>query len=88
MDTYEALFAYFSGFLPEITEMKLTFTQIERILGRSLPPTAWHYRTWWEHPGELRQPPQVQAWTAAGWRVEMVDQHNGWAWFKRIRCDW
>ena len=85
MDVYEALFVYFSGLPIETVEITLTFTQVERIMGSTLPATAWHYRTWWEHPGGRRMPSQVRAWMRAGWYVEMVDQHKGRAWFRRTQ---
>ena len=85
MDAYEALFVYFSGLPNDTVQITLTFTQVERIMSISLPATAWHYRTWWEHPGGPRMPPQVRAWMTAGWRVKMVDQHKGWALFGRIQ---
>jgi hypothetical protein len=45
----------------------LTFSQIEDILGSSLPGVAWVERSWWEHsePGSQRTR-QSDAWTQAG----------------------
>jgi hypothetical protein len=84
MNGYDALTTYFERLPADTDEVTLTFAQVEAILKRPLPPGAWHYRTWWQPPGMVRTPPQVRAWRTAGWDVYLVDQHAGWAWFKRI----
>jgi hypothetical protein len=48
----------------------LTFTGVERILGRSLPTSARKHRPWWRsHDGS----PQARAWLTVGRRVATVD---------------
>jgi hypothetical protein len=45
----------------------LTFSQIEDILGSSLPRVAWVEREWWEPNGSVSQrTTQSDAWTLAG----------------------
>ena len=48
----------------------LSFADVERILGRPLPPSARKHRAWWAN-----SPSQTLArqWLAAGWKAEMVD---------------
>ncbi|WP_157763889.1 DUF7662 domain-containing protein [Paraburkholderia aromaticivorans] len=53
-------------------EVTLSFDEIERILGFSLPPTASRFRPYWSnsgvkdgHPGRL--------WRDAGWRQVRID---------------
>jgi len=48
--------------------LKLTFEQIERILGDKLPMSAFKYPAWWANGGHYF----ADSWMAAGWRVDGV----------------
>ena len=45
----------------------LTFSQIERIIGASLPPSARRHRSWW---GNDNTHVQAQTWMGAGWMAD------------------
>ncbi len=50
------------------TDLTLTFTDIEHLLGAPLPEEAWR-RTWWTNAPNA---PQARAWLRAGWQVRWV----------------
>ena len=49
-------------------EERLSFDEVERILGAPLPPSARKYQMWWANGGHT----QADAWLNAGFRVETV----------------
>ena len=51
-------------------EWETTFTEIERILGLPLPPSARRWTAWWENG---RSHTQARAWLEAGWEVHSLD---------------
>jgi hypothetical protein len=51
---------------------RLSFAQIERVLGDALPLSARRHAAWWSNEAEGRHV-QAHAWMDAGWRVESVD---------------
>ena len=51
-------------------EWRAEFSEIERVLGFGLPPSARRHRAWWENSESHSQ---ARAWLAAGWRVDTVD---------------
>lgn len=54
----------------------LSFTEIERILGRTLPASARKHRAWWsnERSGSHSH---ARSWMDAGWHVAVVDFNAG-----------
>jgi len=52
-------------------EVVCTFTEIERIIGTTLPPSAWTARGWWSN--RSRGSPQATAWLDAGYHVSSLD---------------
>jgi hypothetical protein len=48
--------------------IKLTFTEVENIIGASLPNSAYKYRAWWANGGHI----QANAWIEAQRRVSNV----------------
>lgn len=52
-------------------EWTASFSEIEDILGGTLPASATQHRTWWANSGGLLV--HQQAWLMAGWRVEAVE---------------
>lgn len=62
----------------------LSFSQIERILGRQLPASARKHRAWWsnERSGSHSH---ARAWMDAGWHVAAVDFNGGRVEFGRGR---
>ena len=49
----------------------LCFNDIEKIIGRSLPPSARKYRPWWSNNPSSHV--QAHAWRNAGYRTKQVD---------------
>jgi hypothetical protein len=66
------------------TRIKMTFDQVEAILGTPLPASATKLATWWTNV-----PPKIQshrmAWLNNGWRVTEFDQQARWVRFIRSR---
>ncbi|AEF93202.1 protein of unknown function DUF1653 [Desulfotomaculum nigrificans CO-1-SRB] len=48
--------------------IQLSYQEIEKILEKPLPNSAYKYREWWANGGHS----QADAWLAAGWKVEEV----------------
>ncbi|ADL08669.1 GIY-YIG nuclease family protein [Thermosediminibacter oceani] len=63
---YEELSAY----LKRITgdSIRLTFKEIERIINRTLPPSAYKHAAWWANGGHSH----ANYWLKVGWRVEKI----------------
>lgn len=54
------------------SDWTVSFDDIERILGRPLPPSAYRHSAWWanqEGPGHS----QTRGWREAGWRTTALD---------------
>jgi hypothetical protein len=64
--------------------VQLSFTQIERILGRPLPASARRYRSWWSNESSGTHT-QTAAWMGSGWLVDRVDFNAGLVHFSRGR---
>jgi len=67
--------------LDQYESIRLTFDQIEAIIGASLPHSARASRAWWANSAT----PQGQAWLDAGWLVDAVDLEEAWAVFRPER---
>jgi len=67
--------------LPQDAPIKLTFDEIEAIIGAALPPSARGSRAWWANSAT----PQGRAWQDAGWLVDAVDIEESWAVFRPVR---
>ena len=52
-------------------EVRLSFAQIEQLVGFKLPDTAQHEPDWWSNA--LSDDAEAQAWLAAGFRSEEVN---------------
>jgi hypothetical protein len=67
---YQPLQDYLKGVAPGKQHVSLSFEQIEKILDKKLPRSAFTYREWWANQqGGSRAP----HWNAAGFRVDAVD---------------
>lgn len=67
MSKYDKFCQYLLG--SGMSEIKITFTEIETILGFSLPRSAYTYPMWWANYGHS----QASSWTGAGYMVKHVD---------------
>ena len=84
MGKYDPLRIFLENAATGVSEMTLTFQQIELILGFTLPPSARLHRAWWANPGKRDDHPHAQVWLAAGWKVDTVDQQAEWVRFRRL----
>jgi hypothetical protein len=55
------------------SEWRVTFADIEKLLGFKLPDSARIHRPWWANQGERGGHSHALAWEMAGWRTAEVD---------------
>ena len=60
--------------------VSMTFSEIERVLGDSLPGSEREHRSWW---GNDKTHVQARAWMGAGWKIGHVDINSEQVTFKR-----
>lgn len=65
-------------------QIKLTFDQVEAILGNPLPKSATKLQTWWTNVQPRIQSHRT-AWLNNGWMVAEFDQQARWVKFVRDR---
>jgi hypothetical protein len=53
------------------TDVDMTFAQIEGVLGRALPPSAFKHRAWWSNNPDNNV--MTKAWLEAGYQTVVVD---------------
>lgn len=75
MGKYDPLVAHLKR--RSVTEVELSFTDIEHRLGALLPKAAWA-DTWWTGDGV-----QVRAWSAVGYAAELAGPER--VRFRRLR---
>ena len=66
---YRALHEYLKDG-PKSGVWRASFSEIERVLGFALPPSARTRPAWWANDGESEQ---SRAWIGAGWQVDEAD---------------
>ncbi len=69
MSKYDALGDYLRK--QAFAEVAMTFADIERVTGVSLPPKAQHHRAWWSNNPSNNV--MTKVWLAAGYQTEQVD---------------
>ncbi|MEE2566833.1 DUF7662 domain-containing protein [Hyphobacterium marinum] len=62
----------------------MTFDEIEKILGKALPPSARTHRPWWGNRGASHV--HERAWLEAGYRAENIDMERERLVFRRIQA--
>lgn len=67
---YEPLKRHLEGMFQH-GEVRLSFAEIERILGFSLPPSAYAAQPWWSNARAGHS--QAAAWLDAGWKTTALD---------------
>jgi len=50
---------------------RMSFSEIERVLGFKLPKSAYQHEAWWSNNATGHS--HARAWLACGWRTEAVD---------------
>ena len=68
MSKYEPLTHYLQQ---QSGNVKLTYDEIEKILGDSLPPSASEYEEWWTNDDDTHT--QSISWKKANYRVSILD---------------
>lgn len=61
-----------------------SFAEVEQVLGRPLPPSAYRYNAWWANqtgPGHS----QTHGWRSAGWKTTKLDLEGRRVRFERER---
>jgi hypothetical protein len=54
-----------------VATRRMSFAQIERVLGFKLPKSAYTHEAWWSNNATGHS--HAQTWLSAGWRTEDVD---------------
>jgi YD repeat-containing protein len=69
MSKYEPLEQYLKS--QTATELRMTFADVEALIGTPLPRSAILYRMWWSNNASNHV--HAQSWLDAGYRTEQVD---------------
>lgn len=72
MSKYENLTVYLVEAGAQKSPLRLTFDQIERIIGSPLPESAHRYQAWWANQSGKGHS-QAYSWACAGWRTSELD---------------
>ena len=78
MGKYEPLTEFLRN---QSDEVEMTFSEIERIIGAKLPPSARYHRAWWSN--NEQNSAMTRAWVAAEFRSARVDMKAGKLLFRR-----
>ena len=70
---YAALYRYLETMPIQTTEWRVSFTEMEGILGFLLPVSARLHRPWWANQKSSNGHSHAWAWLAAGWKTSAVD---------------
>jgi hypothetical protein len=63
--------------------VRVTFTEIEKVIGAPLPASARKHRPWWSN--NPSNSVITDAWLEAGYRSEQVDMEKGTLVFRRVQ---
>lgn len=64
---YESLKQYLTNYKGD--SIQLSYQEIDKIIEKHLPPSAYNYKEWWANGGHI----QADAWLDAGWKVEQIN---------------
>lgn len=81
MGKYEAFGQYLQAQSTE--EVRVSFHDIEEVIGESLPRSAYVHRPWWSN--NPSNSAMTKVWLEAGFRTERVDMARKKLVFRRIR---
>ena len=65
--------------------VRMSFDEIERVIGAKLPPSATDHRAWWSNNEQNNV--MTKAWKDAGFESEDVDMNGRRVSFRRVRSD-
>lgn len=79
---YEALTSYlkFRGAFTD--SVRLSFAQIDGIIGDNLPMSAYRSENWWENSLEKEH---AKSWLEAGWKMVKVNLKEGYVVFQKVK---
>jgi hypothetical protein len=80
MSKYKPLADFLGGHVPD--EWRITFDELEKTLGFSLPKAAREKAGWWSNDDPAPKP-HAKAWLEAGWKAEVIDPGTGEVIFRR-----
>jgi hypothetical protein len=80
MPLYEPLGQYLKK--KASSRIPMTFREVEAVIGRKLPASAYRHRPWWAN--EARGHSHAKAWLQAGYETEQVDMAAKKLVFRRI----
>lgn len=63
-------------------EVRMTFSEIEKLIGGKLPSSSAHHRAWWSN--NPSNSVMTKAWLAAGFKSEQVDIEGRKLVFRRV----
>ncbi len=64
--------------------LRLTFADIELLIGDSLPESARKYDAWWANSRTADSHTWAHLWLRAGWEKTAVSFSEGWVEFRRV----
>ncbi len=67
---YAPLHDHLKGVAKDKKSYQMSFDQITKVMGASLPQSAYDHRAWWAN---TESHSQALAWISAGWKVDKVD---------------
>lgn len=82
MVKYIQLYEYLKSIPPNQSTVPLSFSEIEKMIGSELPPSAKKYRPWWANEINGTHSQRL-AWMNADWLVNNVNLFSGIVIFKR-----
>lgn len=83
MGKYDPLRRFLENVAPDVSEITLSFAQIEQILDDTLPNSARRHQAWWANEQDGRHV-QAASWLGTGWAVDTVDQERKWIRFQLL----
>ena len=78
---YRALYSHLCAL--SVQEWRPSFSEVESVLGFSLPPSARLHRPWWANGSPGNGHSHALAWTVAGWETAEVDVEDETLVFRR-----
>ena len=85
MGKYAKLADYFQGVSSDKNKVRLTFTDIERLIASTLPKSAHEHNQWWANSYTANDHDWPHLWLRAGWEKSAVDLLEEWVEFRRIQ---
>ncbi|MGQ9538823.1 MAG: DUF7662 domain-containing protein [Candidatus Bathycorpusculaceae bacterium] len=81
-DKYEALTSYLRFRASFTDSVRLSFAQIDGIIGDNLPMNAYRSEAWWENSPNTAH---AKAWLDAGWETSEVNLKEGYVVFQKVK---